>query len=101
MVDSVGRELYVDNPETDNADGWPVHGEDVAVKAGDKVRARTGRAGAACRGGEVRGDLARHIACRDRLRCRESAVEAPSRRRDYGGSLVGRPQGAATRTLEP
>lgn len=37
MVDSVGREIFVQQPVTVDAEGWPVHGDEVEVKAGDRV----------------------------------------------------------------
>ncbi len=41
MVDTLGREILVQRSATLGPDGWPVHGEDVAIKAGSKVRCRT------------------------------------------------------------
>ena len=38
VLDSVGREVIVEQPVEFDADGWPQHGADVTVKAGEQVR---------------------------------------------------------------
>ncbi len=40
MVDTLGREILVQRPSTLGPDGWPVHEENVTVKAGGEVRCR-------------------------------------------------------------
>ena len=41
MVDTIGRELIVNRPTTDDQDGWPKFEKGLSVSLGDKVRACT------------------------------------------------------------
>ena len=40
MVDTIGRELIINRPTTDDQDGWPKFEKGISVSLGDKVRAR-------------------------------------------------------------
>ena len=50
MVDTIGRELIVNRPTTDDQDGWPKFEKGLSVSLGDKVRATTLRLPTFCRG---------------------------------------------------
>lgn len=37
MIDTIGRELIINRPHTEEADGWPKFEAGISVNAGDKV----------------------------------------------------------------
>ncbi len=38
MIDTIGRELIINRPHTEEADGWPKFEAGIHVNAGDKAR---------------------------------------------------------------